>query len=448
MSSIIIRNGTIINEGKSSKGDILIVNDLITAIGEIDDSLIPPVTKVINAEGRFVMPGIIDDHVHFREPGLTHKADILSESRAAAAGGVTSFMDMPNTVPQAVSLKILEEKFLIASEKSLVNYSFYLGATNSNIDELLSADPEKICGIKLFLGASTGNMLVNDNNSIERLLSSTPMLVACHCEDEGIINSNREIFTKKYGGNIPPECHPLIRSRDACFKSSEAMVNMASLHNTRLHLLHISTADEVRLFSNNIPAGRKRITAEACVHHLWFDDSCYGKLGNLMKWNPAIKTAFDRRALIDGLNAGYIDVVATDHAPHTLAEKSEPYLKAPSGGPMIQHSLPLMMELYHSGLISPETIVEKMCHNPARIFRIKNRGFIREGYKADICIVNPMDTWTVSTGNILYKCRWSPLEGTTFRSSVEYTIVNGNIVYDRGNLNEQCRGERLQFKIN
>ncbi|NMC40815.1 MAG: dihydroorotase, partial [Bacteroidales bacterium] len=370
---------------------------------------------------------------------------IFSESRAATAGGVTSFMDMPNTVPQAVSLKILEEKFLIASEKSLVNYSFYLGATNTNIDEMLSADPEKICGIKLFLGASTGNMLVNDNNSIRKLLSSTPMLVACHCEDEGIINSNREIFTKKYGENIPPECHPFIRSRDACFKSTEAMVNMAGHYNTRLHLLHISTADEIRLLSNNIPAGQKRITSEACVHHLWFDDSFYRKLGNRIKWNPAIKTAFDRRALIDGLNAGFIDVVATDHAPHTLAEKSVPYMKAPSGGPMIQHSLPLMMELYHSGLISPETIVEKMCHNPARIFRIKNRGFIREGYKADICIVNPADKWTVSAENIFYKCGWSPLEGTTLRSSVEYTIVNGNIVYDRGYFNEQVRGERLLF---
>lgn len=445
MSSIIIRNGTIVNEGKTSKGDILIVNDIITAIGDIDEPVIPAGTTSIDAEGRLVMPGIIDDHVHFREPGLTHKADIFSESRAAAAGGVTSFMDMPNTIPQAVTLKILEEKFSIASEKSFINYSFYLGATNSNIDEMLSADPRKICGIKLFLGASTGNMLVNDTGTISRLFSSTPMLVACHCEDEEIINSNRELFIKKYGENVPPECHPLIRSREACFKSSEAMVLMAKQYNTRLHLLHISTADELRLLINDTTAERKRITAEACVHHLWFDDTLYGILGNRMKWNPAIKTAFDRKALIDGLNSGYIDVVATDHAPHTLAEKSEPYLKAPSGGPMIQHSLTLMMELYHAGLISPETIVEKMCHNPARIFRIKNRGFIREGYKADICIVNPSESWTVNSKNILCKCGWSPLEGTTFRSRVEYTIVNGTVVFNRGNFTEDFRGERLLF---
>lgn len=448
MGAIIIKNGSIINEGRTFRGDLLIADDIISMIGEIDPRQVPAGAVQIDAGGMFVIPGIIDDQVHFREPGLTHKGDIFTETRAAAAGGVTSFMDMPNTIPQAVTNDILEEKYSIASQKSLINYSFYIGGTNTNLDELLNTDPEKVCGIKLFLGSSTGNMLVNDKNALREIFSRSQMLIACHCEDEQIVQKNIEIYRAKYGEDIPLECHPLIRSREACFSSSEYAAILAREYNTRLNILHLSTADEMKLFDSSVPLVDKRITGEVCVHHLWFSEEDYKRLGNLIKWNPAIKTRFDRDALIKGVNNDNIDIVATDHAPHTRTEKSASYFKAPSGGPLIQHSLIAMMELHFRGLFSMEKIVEKMCHNPAVIFRIKNRGFIREGYKADICIVDPGHKTEVSRDNILYKCGWSPFEGETFRSSVRYTIVNGNIVLNNGNPNESIRGERLLFNTN
>jgi len=446
VSSIIIKNGTIINEGKSSRGDILIIDDLIAAIGNIDYATVPDDVVTINASEMFVMPGIIDCHVHFREPGLTHKADIFTESRAAAAGGITSFMDMPNTVPPATTTATLNDKFNIAAEKSLINYSFYLGGTNSNIDQIMAADPETICGLKLFPGASSGNIFIDDEKTLREIFSKTRLLICCHCEDENIIKSNIDIYKGIYDDDMPPSLHPFIRSRDACFKSSSSIIKLAREFNTRLHILHLSTADEVKLFSCTEPVTEKKITAEACVHHLWFDDEDYERLGNLIKWNPAVKTKFDRKALINGINNNYIDIISTDHAPHALNEKKQPYLKAPSGGPLVQHSLAAVMELYHNKLISLEKIVEKMCHNPALIYKIQKRGFIREGFKADICVVNPDNPWKVEKENLLYKCRWSPFEGILFRSRVEYTIVNGNVVYNKGVINENCRGEKLLFK--
>ncbi len=445
MSSIFIKNGNIINEGKTFRGNILIINDRINAIGDIPPLKVPSDALIIDAERLFVIPGVIDAHVHFREPGLTHKADILTESMAGAAGGVTSFMDMPNTIPQTTTLSLLNEKFNLARDHSLINYSFYLGATNTNINEILNADPETTCGIKIFLGASTGNMILSDEKILREILKNSSLLIACHCEDEAIINKNISSFRAKYGDNLPPSVHPLIRDRDACLKATMFITELAENFETRLHILHISTADEVRFLKKKNHEGRKNVTSEACIHHLWFDDTDYNRLGNLIKWNPSVKTRYDREALISGIADDTPDIISTDHAPHTIEEKRLPYLKAPSGGPMIQHSLVAMMELYHKGLISPAKIVEKMCHNPAKIFRIRDRGFIREGYKADICIINPDKPWTVEKKNILYKCRWSPLEGVTFHSRVEYTIVNGNIVYNKGILSDDCRGEKLLF---
>ncbi|MGD0582926.1 MAG: dihydroorotase [Bacteroidales bacterium] len=446
MSSVIIKNGTIINEGRMFNGDLLVIDKYIAAIGTIEPQSIPAGTRIIDANHNFVLPGIIDDQVHFRDPGLTHKADIYSETRAAAAGGVTSFMDMPNTLPQTTSIDLLEEKYRIGRDKSLINYSFYLGGTNTNINELLNADPSAVCGIKLFLGSSTGNMLVNDEKVLREIFSRSHMLIACHCEDEPTVKRNSEIYREKYGENVPVKFHPLIRSREACFITSSYAVNLAREYNTRLHILHLSTADEMKLFSSRPDIREKRITGEVCVHHLWFEESDYDRLGNLIKWNPAIKTIFDRSALIDAVNNNLIDVIATDHSPHTLEEKSASYFKAPSGGPLVQHSLTLMMELYHKRLITMERIIEKMCHNPSIIFRIKERGFIREGYRADISIVDPDSPWTVKRDNLLYKCGWSPFEGETLRSKVKYTIINGTVVYDNGVLNDNYRGERLIFK--
>jgi len=445
VSSLIIRNGTIVNEGKSRPGDILIIDDRISSIGSIDPEMIPRDAEEIDATGLLVMPGVIDDHVHLREPGLTYKADIFSETRAAVAGGVTSFMDMPNTIPQTTTISILNEKFSLARDKSLINYSFYLGATADNINELQNADPETVCGIKVFLGASTGNMLLNDEKALRDIFLHTRLIVACHCEDEEIIRKNAFYYRNRYGEDISPGFHSLIRSRDACFKATSFITKIAGEYNIKIHILHLSTADEIKLFSGDTPLSEKKITAEACIHHLWFDDMHYDKLGNLIKWNPAVKTRFDRESLIRGINNDQIDVIATDHAPHTYAEKKQPYFKAPSGGPMLQHSLVAMMELHHKGLVSPEKIVEKMCHNPALIFGIRERGFLREGYKADICILNPDKPWTVEKNNILYKCGWSPFEGITFKSRIEYTIINGNIVFDKGNINENLRGEKLLF---
>jgi len=445
MSGILINNATIINEGRSLKGSVLIKDELISAIGIIHSKDVPENARIIDAAGLLLLPGIIDDQVHFREPGLTHKGDIFSESRAAVAGGITSFMDMPNTIPQTVTVEALEEKYRIASEKSLINYSFNIGATNNNLDEVLKADPSRVCGIKIFMGSSTGNMLVDNEKALRELFGKAHMIISAHCEDESTIQKNSEISRQKYGENVPVHLHPIIRSREACFISSSYAVKLAEEYNTKLHVFHLSTADEMKLFSNELPLSRKRITAEVCVHHLWFDDSDYERLGNLIKWNPAIKTRYDRNALIDAIKNDRIDIIATDHAPHTLEEKSDSYFKAPSGGPLVQHSLVIMLELWHRKILSLEKIVEKMCHNPAILFNIRERGFIKEGYKADLCLVDPEKAWTISKENILYKCGWSPFEGETFRSKVVKTIVNGTIVYDNGVINEDYRGQRLLF---
>jgi dihydroorotase len=448
MNSIYIKNGTIVNEGVVCKGDLLIIDELISRIGSIDPEKIPEGANVIDAQGLLVIPGIIDDQVHFREPGLTHKGDILSESRAAAAGGVTSFMDMPNTVPQTVTTEILNDKYRMGEENSLINYSFYIGGTNSNLNDLLNSDPEYVCGIKLFLGSSTGNMLVDDENILKEIFSKSPLLIACHCEDEPTIRRNSEIYRKMFGEDVPLRFHSSIRSREACFKTSSYAVNLALKYNTRLHVLHLSTADELKLFDNGLPLHEKRITSEVCVHHLWFEEEDYERFGSLIKWNPSIKTKYDREALVNGLNNDLIDVLATDHAPHTISEKSNTYFKCPSGGPLIQHSLAVMMEMYHQSYLSIEKIVEKMCHNPAILYRIIDRGFIREGYKADLCLVDPSRSWTVRKDNLLYKCGWSPFEGFTFKSMVIKTIVNGTIVFDNGQINEFYRGQRLKFRKN
>ena len=445
MSSILIKNATIINEGRTFRGDLLIKDELIVSIGSPDQSEIRQDTKIIDAKGLLLIPGVIDDQVHFREPGLTHKGDIYSESRAAVAGGVTSFMDMPNTNPQTISIDVLNEKYLIGSESSFTNYSFYLGATNTNLNEVLDVDPSSVCGIKLFMGSSTGNMLVDNETALRELFAKTALIVTAHCEDEPMIRKNSEIYRGKYGEDVPVKMHSMIRSREACFKSSSHAVNLAREFNTRLHILHLSTADELKLFNNNLPLNEKRITGEVCVHHLWFDESSYDDLGTLIKWNPAIKTRFDRDALINGVKNNLIDIIATDHAPHTLAEKTNTYFKAPSGGPLIQHSLVIMLELWHRKVFSLEKIVEMMCHNPAILFNIRKRGFIREGYQADLCLVDPASPWRVSKDNLLYKCGWSPFEGVTFHSKVVKTIVNGTIVYNDGLINEDYRGQRLMF---
>jgi len=445
MSNILIKNARIVNEGKSFLSDLLVIDEKINTIGTPDPRNIPSVTKIIDASGLLLIPGVIDDQVHFREPGLTHKGDIFSESRAAVAGGVTSFMDMPNTNPQTVTIDILYDKYRIGSENSFTNYSFYFGATNTNLDDVLRLDHSSVCGIKLFMGSSTGNMLVDNEEALKALFSKTSLPIAAHCEDEPIIRKNSEIYRERYGEAVPVKMHPLIRSREACFKSSSHAVNLAKEYNTRLHILHLSTADELRLFSNDLPLSQKRITGEVCVHHLWFDDSSYDRLGALIKWNPAIKTRFDRDALINGVNNNLIDIVATDHAPHTLAEKENSYFKSPSGGPLIQHTLVIMLELWHRKLFSLEKIIEMMCHNPAILFNIRKRGFIREGYQADLCLVDPSSPWTVSKQNLLYKCGWSPFEGQTFTSKVVKTIVNGTIVYDDGIIDNDFRGQRLMF---
>jgi dihydroorotase len=445
MSSILINNATIVNEGLRFKADLLISNEIIAAIGDHDQMEIPSGTKIIDAAGLILIPGVIDDQVHFREPGLTHKGDIHSESRAAVAGGVTSFMDMPNTNPQTVTLDLLNEKYRTGAENSLTNYSFYIGATNTNLGEVMKADPSEVCGIKLFMGSSTGNMLVDNEEALRNLFSEAVLPITAHCEDEHTIRKNSEIYRQKYGEDVPVQMHPLIRSREACLITSSQAVNLAREYNTRLHILHISTADELKLFSNELPLSEKRITGEVCVHHLWFEESSYNNLGSLIKWNPAIKTRFDREALRDAVNNNIIDIVATDHAPHTLAEKRNSYFKSPSGGPLIQHSLPVMLELCRENVFSIEKTVEMMCHNPAILFNIRKRGFIREGYKADLCLVDPDSSWTVTKENILYKCGWSPFEGVTFNAQVVKTIVNGTIVYDKGSIKEDYRGQRLLF---
>jgi dihydroorotase len=446
MNHILIRNALIINEECTTEADVLVTGDRIAGIFSRGKAPFHKEATVIDATGMWLMPGIIDDHVHFREPGLTHKGDISSESAAAAAGGVTSFMDMPNTIPQTVTVTEWEKKNELAAGRSYINYSFYLGATDVNSDELFRADPAYVPGIKLFLGASTGNMLVSNEQTLDTIFSIKKLPLACHCEDETIIKANSAAFREEYGEDIGPSFHPLIRSREACLVSSTTAVKRALRLGTRLHLLHLSTAEETRLLTAGHNPAVKQITCEACVHHLWFDDSFYHEKGNLIKWNPAVKKASDREALIKAVKDGSIDIIATDHSPHTLAEKSAPYFSAPSGGPLVQHSLVMMLELCHRGILSPEIVVQKMCHNPAIIFNIRERGFIRAGYKADLVLVDPDAPWTVSTANIKYKCGWSPLEGTTFRSRVIATIVNGVPVVMQSELTGIRAPEMLRFE--
>ncbi|MFZ4741698.1 MAG: dihydroorotase [Bacteroidales bacterium] len=448
-SSYLILGANIVNEGLIKKGNIAIKNGFIIEIsfdGQIDDfcKKYADFTK-INAEGKYLLPGIIDDQVHFREPGLCYKGDIYSESKAAVAGGITSFMEMPNTNPQTLTQNLLEEKYTLAAEKSLANYSFYMGVSNDNIEEVLKTNPRNVCGIKLFMGASTGNMLVDNPETLEDVFSKSKMLIALHCEDEKTIRKNLEIYMEKYGEEIPMQAHPLIRSREACYISSSYAVNLAKKHNTRIHILHLSTSEEIELFDNTIPLSEKRITAEVCVHHLWFSDEDYNKKANFIKWNPAIKTTKDRDALLAAVLSDKIDIIATDHAPHTYEEKQNSYLKAPSGGPLVQHSLVAMLDLFHQGKIKIEKIVEKSSHNPAILFGIEKRGFIRKDYHADIVLVDIDSPWKVQKENILYKCAWSPFENHTFLSKITHTFVNGNLVYCNGEFNESIKGQRLLF---
>jgi len=442
---IAIKNGIIVNEGKRFVGCILIEDDLITEILEGEMDLFSTDYQIIDAQNKLVIPGVIDDQVHFREPGLTHKAEIYTEAKAAVAGGITSFMEMPNTNPQTTTIELLNQKFERAKEVSLANFSFYLGATNDNIDEILKVNPKTVCGVKVFMGSSTGNMLVDNEESLALIFEKSPILVATHCEDEQTITENTRLYKEKYGENINFKFHPEIRSAEACHKSSALAVKLAKRYNTRLHVLHLSTACELDLFENNLPAENKQITAEVCVHHLWFSDNDYEKHGSRIKWNPAVKSEADRQALLKGLLENKLDVVATDHAPHTLSEKENSYFKAPSGGPLVQHALLAMLELVKQQQLDIETLVEKMCHAPAKIFNIEKRGFLRKNYKADIVIVDLEQPQTVSKENILYKCAWSPFEGQKFSASVEKTFVNGNLVYNNGLFLEEKKGEMLIF---
>jgi dihydroorotase len=445
MSKTLIINAIIINEGKQAPGSILIIND---RIGEVfTENLSPDIRAdhIIDAAGKYLLPGVIDDQVHFREPGLTHKGDLYTESRAAVAGGVTSYMEMPNTIPQTTTQELLEMKYNLAATCSLANYSFYIGATNDNIGELLRTDPVRVCGIKIFMGSSTGDMLVDNPDTLRAVFSRSRMLIAVHCEDETIIRNNTEQARKRFEEDVPVYFHPVIRSAEACLQSTRLAVKLAEKYNTRLHILHLSTADELSLLKKDIPSGDKMITAEVCVHHLLFDESDYFTLGNRIKWNPSIKSRNDREALLRGLIEGSIDVVATDHAPHTLDEKKNRYFKAPSGGPMVQHSLVAMLEFCQKGTLSPGQVVEKMCHAPADLFRVRERGYIRKGYYADCVLVDSNSPWTVSDNNVLYKCKWSPLSGMTFSSQVTHTFVNGNLVFENGTFHEQIKGQRLIF---
>ena len=440
----LIKNAQIVNENQIFKGDLLIENDLILKIG--NDISEENAHRVIDADGKYLLPGVIDDQVHFREPGLTHKGDIESESRAAIAGGVTSFIEQPNTVPNAVTQELLEEKYKIAAEKSLANYSFMMGGTNDNLEEVLKTNPRNVAGIKLFLGSSTGNMLVDNPETLENIFSKTKMLIAVHCEDEATIRANTEKYRKEFGDDIPMKYHHLIRSEEACYISSSKAVELAEKTGARLHVFHVSTAKETELFRNDIPLKDKKITAEVCVHHLTFTDVDYETKGTLIKWNPAVKTQKDKDGLWKALLDDRIDVIATDHAPHTWEEKQNVYTKAPSGGPLVQHTLVLMIENFKNGKITLEKIVEKMCHNPAILFQIEKRGFIREGYKADVVLVDLNDNSTVTKENILYKCGWSPFEGSVFHSKITHTFVNGNLVYENGKVADEKFGERLLFE--
>ncbi|MGZ4036034.1 MAG: dihydroorotase [Bacteroidia bacterium] len=440
----LIQNAAIVNEGKIFHGNVLIEDNIITKISE---SIIDVhADKVVDASGNYLFPGCIDDQVHFREPGLTHKGEIYTEAKAAVAGGVTSYMEMPNTVPNVFTQELLEEKYKRAAEVSLSNFSFFMGASNDNLEEVLKTNPKDVCGIKVFMGSSTGNMLVDKRETLEGLFSKCKMLIATHCEDEATIKHNMQVYREKYGEDVPVEYHPLIRSEEACYKSSSLAVELAKKYNTRLHILHISTAKELELFDNKTPLKEKRITAEACIHHLWFSDADYKTKGNFIKWNPAVKKASDRDAILKGVLENKIDVIATDHAPHTIEEKKQTYFKAPSGGPLVQHSLVAMLEFHREGKITLEKIAEKMAHAVADCFQIEKRGYIREGYFADLVLVNLNSPWTVDRSNILYKCGWSPFEGETFHSKITQTFVNGNLVYNDGIFDETKKGTRLTFE--
>ena len=443
-SSILIKNARIVNQGKILQSDLLIEGQKIKEIAPSISSKNAD-TLVIDAENKFLLPGMIDDQVHFREPGLTHKANIETESRAAIAGGITSFIEMPNTKPQATTIEKLEEKFTRASKTSYANYSFMFGGTNDNLDEILKIDSKNVAALKLFLGSSTGNMLVDNPEVLEKIFASTDLLIAVHCEDEDTIRANTKKFKDEYGDNIPVKFHPIIRSEEACYLSSSKAIELAKKTGARLHVFHLSTAKETALFSNKKPLEKKKITAEVCIHHLWFSDEDYDKKGTFIKWNPAVKTTKDREGLWEALLDDRIDVIATDHAPHTSKEKANPYTKAPSGGPLVQHAVVALMEAYHKGKISIEKLVEKMAHNPAILFQIEKRGFIREGYFADLILVDPNNPWTVNTENILYKCGWSPFEGVTFKSRITHTILNGNLVYHNAKFTNKNSAMRLTF---
>jgi dihydroorotase len=439
----IIKNGTIINEGKRLTADILISNGRIEKIAA--QISVTEQVKEIDASGLLILPGCIDDQVHFREPGLTHKGNIFTESRAAVAGGITSFMEMPNTVPNALTQELLEDKYQIAAQNALANYSFFMGASNDNLEEVLKTDTSKICGVKVFMGSSTGNMLVDKESVLEGLFSRVGALIATHCEDETTVRANLAAFQEKYGGQIPIGAHPLIRNEEACYLSSSKAVALAKKHGARLHILHISTAKETALFENTLPLEQKKVTSEACIHHLWFSDADYASKGNLIKWNPAVKTAFDREGIWEALLDDRIDVIATDHAPHTIEEKAQGYNSAPSGGPLVQHALLAMLDKVEEGRITLERVVEKMAHAPATLFRIKERGYIREGYAADLVLVAPTPAEPVSKANVLYKCGWSPFEGHQFSNHIHSTYVNGNCVYADAQIIEQGPGQRLLF---
>ena len=442
MSSILIRNSRLVNRGQIREADVLIKAG---RIAKIEASISGNADIEIDASGQYLIPGIIDDQVHFREPGLTHKATIATESRAAVAGGTTSFMEMPNVNPPSVTQDLLEEKYRIAAQTSLANYSFYMGATNDNLEEVLRTDPRRVCGVKIFMGSSTGNMLVDSRDTLERVFAESQMLIATHCEDEATVRENLARFKATYGESLTTEFHPLIRDERACLISSSMAVDLAKRHGTRLHILHISTKDELDLFRNDIPLKDKKITAEVCVHHLHFSADDYAELGNQIKCNPAIKSAGHRDALFPALLDDRLDVIATDHAPHTWEEKSQPYLQAPAGLPLVQHSLNVMLGFYHAGRISLERIVEKMCHAPAIAFRVEERGFLEEGYWADMALVDIDHEWTVEPDNVLYKCGWSPFMGKTLRGNVLSTIVSGHLAWHEGRFLETKMGERLAF---
>ncbi|WP_160068172.1 dihydroorotase [Sphingobacterium bovisgrunnientis] len=442
MSSILIKNAQVVNEGTTQVLDVFIKNGRIEKLAPQIDL---KADQEINAEGLHLLPGLIDDQVHFREPGLTYKANIFTESRAAVAGGTTSFMEMPNTVPNTLTQKLLQDKYDIGQDSSLANYSFFMGAANDNIDEVLKTNPRDVCGIKVFMGSSTGNMLVDNETALENIFRNSPTLIATHCEDEATIKANLAAYKERYEDNITIDMHPLIRSEEACYLSSSKAVELAKKNNTRLHILHISTGKETALFDNTISLEQKRITAEACVHHLWFSDEDYKTKGNYIKWNPAVKTASDRDQILKAVLDGHIDVIATDHAPHTIEEKEQAYLQSPSGGPLVQHALLALLDMVSQGKLTLEQLVQKTAHNTAICFQIEQRGFIREGYWADLVLVNLNKPYEVTSQNILSKCGWSPFENHTFTSTIEHTIVSGNLAYWNGQIIEVGSGHRLLF---